>query len=256
MAPAPKFVASALRRTDASGQIARQLRTAISEGVWQPGERLPTELQLAETFEVARATAREALKLLAATGIVESVRGSAGGTYVTSPSANQVAGQLSDSLRLWYRSGDVSVREVDEARRILEGQCIALAAERRDEEDLEAIRVPLEASRDASLDWPAWLDLDTEFHTAITRASGNRILELSMTSVHMMRPATNSVFVRYLDRARVVEQHTEILEGIEAGDAGMAEAAFDRHIAYLDQTRVRALADRRVQDVRLRDLSS
>lgn len=155
-----------------------------------------------------------------------------------------------------YGYGATSIpRIAHEARRILEGQCIALAAERRGEEGLEAIRMPLEVSRDASLDWPAWLDLDTEFHTAITRASGNRILESSMTSVHMMSPATDSVFVGYLDRARVVEQHTGIL-GLEAKDPGMAEAAFDRRVACLNQTRVRALADRRVQEVRLRDLPS
>jgi len=76
--PERTFVAEQLSRKDASGQIARQLREAIANGVWLPGERLPTELELGESFDVSRATAREALKLLSATGMVVTTRGGSG----------------------------------------------------------------------------------------------------------------------------------------------------------------------------------
>lgn len=238
-----------LGRKDASGQIARQLRNAISQGVWQPGERLPTEQELADTFEVARATAREGLKLLSATGLVVSARGSNGGTFVAVPDAEEVAEQLSDAIQLWYRAGNVTVHDVDEARWVLEMHCVELAARRRTEDDLEAIRRPVEASRDHSIDMASWLDLDLLFHTAITKAAKNKILELAMTAVHLARPATNSVFVSFLDRKAVTDQHEAIYLAIAAGDAQGAQAAFQRHVGYLDATRKEALDETDAADV-------
>ncbi|AZC13227.1 FadR/GntR family transcriptional regulator [Microbacterium sp. ABRD28] len=237
------FTPQPLGRKDASGQIARQLRAAISSGVWSPGERLPSEGELAEAFDVARATAREGLKLLSATGLVVSSRGSNGGTFVSVPDSEEVAEQLADAIQLWYRAGNVSVRDVDEARWVLEMHCVELAALRRDDTDLAAIREPVEAGKDLSLSMPDWLDLDLTFHTAITRAARNRILELAMTSVHLARPATNSVFVDQLDRERVTRQHEDIYLAIAASDPDGARAAFQRHVEYLDETRRAALKE-------------
>ncbi|MBF4994390.1 FadR family transcriptional regulator [Arthrobacter gandavensis] len=244
-----KFEPEQLGRKDASGQIARQLRNAISQGVWQPGERLPTEQELADTFDVSRATAREGLKLLSATGMVVSSRGSTGGTFVSVPDAEEVAEQLSDAIQLWYRAGNVSVHDVDEARSVLELQCVELAARRRTAADLEAIRGPVEASRDLDLDIASWLDLDLLFHTAITKAAKNKILELAMTAVHLARPATNSVFVEFLDRKTVTDQHEAIYLAIEAGDPQAAQDAFERHAGYLGDTRREALNETNAADV-------
>lgn len=237
------FTPEPLGRRDASGQIARQLRTAISSGVWSPGERLPSEVELAEAFDVARATAREGLKLLSAAGLVASVRGSNGGTFVAVPDSEEVAEQLADAISLWYRAGNVSVRDVDEARWVLEMHCVELAALRRDDDDLAAIKAAVDAAKDADLPMPEWLDLDLIFHTAITRAARNPILELAMTAVHLARPATNSVFVDQLDRDRVSDQHEAIYLQIAAGNPDGARAAFQGHVEYLDETRRQALQE-------------
>lgn len=246
---ASPFVPEQLERKDASGQIARQLRRAISEGQWAPGERLPSELELGETFDVSRATAREALKLLSATGLVQSARGSNGGTFVAIPDAEAVAEQLSDSIRLWYRAGNVSLKDVDEARYVLEMHCVEMAALRRTDDDLAAISRPVEASRDFEMDIVEWLDLDLEFHTAITKAAKNQILELSMKSVHLMRPATNTVFVELLDRETVTNQHEAIYLAIAAADPEAARSAFQTHVDYLDKVRREALADLNATEV-------
>ncbi len=237
------FVPQQLERKDASGQIARQLRSAISSGLWAPGQRLPSEQDLAESFDVSRATAREALKLLSATGLVHSSRGSNGGTFVGVPDTEAIAEQLSDSIRLWYRAGNVSLHDVDEARWVLEMHCVDLAARRRSDEDLVAISRPVEASRDVDMDIVEWLDLDLEFHTAVSKAAKNKILELSMMSVHLSRPATNTVFVELLDRQTVTDQHEAIYLAIAAGDPEGAQEAFQAHVSYLDDVRRMALAD-------------
>jgi len=243
------FEATALGRKDASGQIATQIRRAISEGLWEPGERLPTEQEFADTFDVSRATAREALKLLSATGLVATSRGSNGGTYVTAPNAGDVAAQLSDAIQIWYRAGNVSLRDVDEARWVLEMHCVDLAARRRTDDDLTRMLDPIERSRDATMDMADWLDLDLDFHTAVTKAAKNPILELAMTSVHLARPATNTVFVGLLDRDLVCDQHFDIYAAIRDGDPDRAQEAFKAHVTYLDQTRREALADADASEV-------
>jgi GntR family transcriptional repressor for pyruvate dehydrogenase complex len=248
------FQATTLSRRDASGQIARQLRTAITTGVWEPGERLPSENELGETFDVSRATAREALKLLSATGLVTFQRGASGGSFVAVPDADDVAKQLSEAIQLWYRVGNISVHDVDEARWELERICVKMAAMRRTDTDIEAIRGPVEAARDFSLPMTEWLDFDLEFHSAITAAARNKILELAMTAVHLSRPATNDMFVDLLGRQDVWQQHDRIATAIANGDPDAAEQALSAHVTYLGQVRDRALADLQVDDVVISDL--
>lgn len=252
--PTAAFKPEALTRRDASGQIAKQLREAILRGQWKPGDRLPTEQELAGVFDVARGTAREALKHLSASGMINSSRGSGGGTYVVVPAAEDVASRLSEAIMLWFRAGDVSVGEVDEARLTLERQCVALAAERRTEEDLEAMAAPLARAQDPELDTAEWLNADLDFHTAITRAAGNRILELAMTSVHLVRPMTNTVFVDLLDRDTIQGQHEAIFEAIRDQDADRACARLLDHVNHLDEVRTQALADRRAREVPISSL--
>ncbi|MFC0446966.1 FadR/GntR family transcriptional regulator [Rhodococcus jostii] len=249
------FTPQALTRKDASGQIAKQLRSAIADGVWGPGERLPTEMDLAETFDVSRNTAREALKLLSATGLLTSSRGGVGGgTYVAVPDSDEIAEVLGDAIRLWFRAGDVTVHDVDEARRVLEEFSVAMAAERHTDTDLDAIHGPVLAAHDFEMGIEDWLDLDLEFHTAITRAAHNPILELAMTSVHLIRPVTNRVFVDRLDRRTVMEQHEAMYQAIAGGDPDQARAAFATHIDYLDRVRQDVLRDLDTDDVRISDI--
>jgi len=250
----PEFEPAELSRRDASGQIALQLRKAINDNVWEPGERLPTEKELADTFDVSRATAREALKLLSATGLVQSTRGGQGGTFVTVPDADQVATQLSDAIRLWFRVGNVTVHNVDEAREKLETMCVRLAAQHRTPEDLTAIRHAVDAARDLEMDIDQWLEWDLAFHTAISRATKNPILELAMMSVHLSRPATNTVFVNLLGREEVLQQHHEICEAIAASDSERAERALLTHVGYLNEVRRDALLALEVDDVPLSQL--
>ena len=110
------------------------------------------------------------------------------------------------------------------------------------------------ASRDFDMDIAEWLGLDLEFHTAITRAAHNPILELAMTSVHLIRPVTNRIFVDRLDRRSVTEQHEQMYEAIATGDPVKSRAAFTGHIGYLDSVRSEVLRDLNADDVRISDI--
>ncbi len=234
MAATPTFVPQALTTKGAAAQIADQLREAIASGVWNPGDRLPPEWQLAQDYGVSRGTVREALRLVAANNLINSIRGAAGGTFVVVPGAETVAGQIGDFIVLRLRAGELSVGEVDHARRLLERECVRLAAHNRTADDLAAIRAPIDRVRaDESMEIAAWLAADVEFHTAIAVAAKNGIIELAMTAVHLVRPRTNTLLLGKLEKTPVWQQHESIYEAIRAQDPDTAVAAFEAHVDYL-----------------------
>jgi len=253
--PTSGFRPRRLTRASAATQIADQVRDAILRGELSAGARLPSEHELAEQYDVSRATVREAIKLLSAARLVESARGASGGTFVVLPDPATVAASIGDTLSLWFASGSTSLAEVSEAREAIERICVRLAAQRRDDDDLREIRAAVEQARDPDADLDLFLRRDLEFHIAICRAAKNQVLELPMTAIHLIRPWTNVVVFELLDRELIAAQHERILAAIEAGDADAAEAAFDEHIAHLAALRAAALRDRGEDEVAIAALA-
>jgi len=112
-----------------SKQIAEQQREAIVSGHFKIGERLPTEDELAQGFRVSRPRVREALKRLAAQNRGRAFRGPTGGNFVVKPSYDGLATSLSDAAALLVGMGALDIVEIIEARRVLQGSCLQLAAQ-------------------------------------------------------------------------------------------------------------------------------
>jgi GntR family transcriptional repressor for pyruvate dehydrogenase complex len=228
----------------AAEAIAGQVRGALIEGRLQPGDRLATEPEMAEDFGVSRSTVREAIRILRGQGFVHTVRGAKGGHFIVTPQTDVVAESVGETLGLWFEAGTVSVGEVDEARNIVEAACVRLAAERRSDEDLEAMEAVLAEAAVDDQPLRGFLDLDVRFHRCIARAARNRLLELPMTAIHLIRPRTN-VLLRRHDRETVRAQHRQLYEAIRNRDADAAEAAFHGHASYIAQEREAAAEERR-----------
>ena len=229
------FTPQRIDKRGAAEVIADELYERIAGGQWQPGDRLPAEWQLAEGYGVSRGTVREALRILASRSLVRSTRGAQGGTFVTAPPVQMVADQLGDFIVLQLRTGALTPAAVYHARRILERECVRLAALHRSAEDLRAIEAPISrVEADPDMPTEAWLAADVEFHTAIAGAADNAILQLAMTAVHAVRPQTNLPLRRALDRDTVWSQHRAILEAIRRQDPEEAERALEAHADYLD----------------------
>lgn len=238
-----EFQPIAVEPRSAADQIARQLREALTTGALRPGDRLAPEPNMAADFGVSRATLREAIKILRAQGVLQTQRGARGGHFVVSPQTDVLAESVGQTFGLWFDAGDISVAEVDEARLVVERACVALAAERRDDGDLAAMRQVLEDARDPALTLDQFLELEVMFHRRIAQAARNRLLELPMTAIHIVRPRTNRL-LRRPDRSVVLEQHTALYEAIAAGDPKLAQDALDAHVGFLEHERAAALAER------------
>lgn len=250
-----RFEPQPVRMKSAAAQIADQIRAGIERRELVAGDRLAAEYDLATQFGVSRATVREAIKILAASRLVQSTRGANGGTFIVLPDSDFAAGSLGEVIGLWFQSGDISLAEVDGARAWVERGCVRLAAENRTDEDLATICRFVEEARDPTITIDEWLARDIDFHVAISRAAKNRVLELAMTAIHMARPRTNTLLIAVLEREPVIRQHQAIWEAIRDGDPDAAERALIAHVDHLARVQDAALANRSAKEISIAALS-
>jgi GntR family transcriptional regulator, transcriptional repressor for pyruvate dehydrogenase complex len=150
------------------------IKQRIAEGILRPGDQLPPENELARELGLSRTPVREAVKVLAAAGILVVRHGR--GTFV-SDGAQASLGQL---LLFEIYLKDSTPQKLMEVRRIFERSCAELAAQRRTEGDLAEMRAcierlrPLAAADPPNLD--ATLEADLAFHRAIYKAAKNELV--------------------------------------------------------------------------------
>ena len=157
-------------------QVEDALRKAVLGGVLRTGERLPAEAELARQFSVSRPTIREALSALETQGLIRKVPGAGGGSFVQAVDHESMGVTLSESMHNLMRLGSLTFDEVAMARQFLEVPSAALAAVNRSEEDVAELRKIVSEQKARSVDDPAVPELDAQFHSAIARMSGNRVL--------------------------------------------------------------------------------
>ena len=209
--------------------VARQLRQAIISGQFPPGARLPTEVELCESFGVSRATIREALGSLVGQGLIAKARGLNGGSFVLHPSVDQASDSLHLSLQRLGASDGMSVGEIVESRYLLELPAARLAAARRTDADIAELRACSHRYKGQAV--PSG---DRRFHRAVAVASGNRLLQMAIEPI-------NLVLGEQLDRSRypkgflaeIDAHHLAIAEAIAAGDEARSETLMREHLDSL-----------------------
>jgi GntR family transcriptional repressor for pyruvate dehydrogenase complex len=173
------FQKMVLRQERLSDQVKNHLKQAILDGKFKPGSKLPPEDQIAGIFSVSKVTAREALREMETEGLIEKRRGSQGGSFVAQPGSEK----MEQAINNFYRFGGLTPEELVEFRQILEPALVALAAERRTEEDLKAIKANIEeveaAIRQGRQNQPKAI----EFHRLIANACHNRLISAVMDAL-------------------------------------------------------------------------
>lgn len=224
----------------AGERIAERLVTAIALGYFVPGQRLPSERDMAGMLEVSRATVREAVGRLAAEGYVEVRRGRSGGAYVVADwlpaSAEKVRRTLLPSWR--------AMEGLLDCRSCVEQMIASVAARRRTEEDADAIRTALAAYRDAGEDRELSRAADEALHGAVARATHNpylvRMSEHLRQAVGLgfrAEPYTAAI------RHTALEQHGRLAHAVIDGRSPLAGEIAARHFT-LTESRIRDLVAR------------
>lgn len=214
-------------------QVADQLRDLIVTGAIADGARLPNEGELAAQFGVSRATVREALRILAAQNLITTKVGPAGGTVVSVPSIDNLAGMISSGLEILTGFERLSLEELLEARELVEVPAARFAALRRTKTDLSTLRASIPEPQDAREPEERFVQ-NRDFHGAVVGAAGNGLLALAADPIfrvlqtHLSRSALDDAF-----HGAIAEQHRSITDAIEQGDAEAAGFEMREHLAYL-----------------------
>jgi len=237
-----------LNTTSLSQQVADKIRDAISNGTLKPEQRLPSETELAERFQVSRPTIREALKRLAAQNLVRSRRGPSGGTFVTRPSAGDLGESLTGAMTLLAGMGEFNLEEITIARRGLESLCCRLEAQQRTQEHLQSMLIELELQQDSEISPEDFCASDVRLHRVIADATDNGVLKFVMYAViESLQPVANMVAFRHREREVIVDQHLRLLAALEQQDPGLAESIIQEQVDYLHQQQVKAQAARQTK---------
>ena len=221
-----------VERLAAPGTLTDRVSSALIDLIcrkdFPPGTRLPSEMAMAERFGVSRTVIREAVSRLKSEGLVESRQGS--GVFVRAGNMDapfRINPNIMDSVQ--------SVLQVVEIRKALEGEIAALAAERRSEDQMGAIRRALEKIDAAVATGSDGVDADIVFHRTITEATGNpHFLALIEFLFNFLRKATQ--ITRGIEATRAVltqqvkDEHRAIVEAIDNQDAKAARAAARLHM--------------------------
>jgi GntR family transcriptional regulator, transcriptional repressor for pyruvate dehydrogenase complex len=202
--------------------VADWLLTYISDEDLGVGTKLPTERALAGRFDVSRASVRQALAALQSKGIIEVRHGD--GTYLRRrPEERRALETLLDKRR--------KLSEVIEARGVIEVTLAGLAAARRDERDVRAIRRALDHMRTEIESGGLGAEGDRLFHGAVTVAAHNPLLGELMDYLGGLIHETRIASLSQPGRPRrSAAQHEAIADAIEAGDVAGAESAMRAHI--------------------------
>lgn len=215
--------------------VMQHIKEQIESGAYPPGSKLPTVVQFAESFQVGRSTIREALSGLKALGWVSIKHG--GGSFVNEELPNQENSDAADGI--FYKTE--LFQEVLEVRKYIEVGCAALAAKRRNDDDIAALKQTLELM-EASLDDEEASDhADFHFHLCIARASHNSLflsMMESMTERMQMSMKESRRLWFFADRATaeaLLEEHKLIYEAILAQNAVLASERIMQHISKVDQ---------------------
>jgi GntR family transcriptional repressor for pyruvate dehydrogenase complex len=197
------------------------------------GDRLPTEAELVERFDVSRTVIREAARLLVQRGLVTVSPGR--GMAVAAVDGSVIAEQYGFLLRL----GGGSFEQLMELRLILEVEMAALAAARRTETQLAELAELNRRLQDADPSSREFLDADLLFHEKIAEASGNPFFLLVMRPVNTFLGDTYSTGAGYPSEAgHTVEEHREIAQAIGAGDPARARFAAENHLRRIARNRM------------------
>ena len=206
--------------------VANRLVTAIALGEFVPGQRLPSERDLATTLGVSRTTVREAIQRLAALGYVDVRRGRMGGAYVLEgmgPEANEMIRRT--LLPEWS-----NLEGLFDFRQLVEPLIARTAAERVAPENEKEIRTALGGYVAAGDDREASRAADQAVHAAVAKATGNPYLASLSGQIRRQislgfgaEPYSREI------RARAVKDHTALAEAVIAGKGAAAGRIAARH---------------------------
>jgi GntR family transcriptional regulator, transcriptional repressor for pyruvate dehydrogenase complex len=228
-----------LRERRTFKEIANQIRLMINSGALKPGDKLPTENELAAQFRAGRLSVREALRMLEQAGLIVVRQGSTGGSYVKHLDSTVAVESFIDLM--WQ--GDVSIEHLTDARSAIEALVVRKAFDSMTEESIAILDSSVRDLEDLLLsasraEYPVDPTL-TDFHMLLAEATGNPIFPIILKvllemTMRVMKPATVGI-----DRLEEhVVSHREVVTALKNGDLAGALHALEKHMIGVSRRHV------------------
>lgn len=206
-------------------QVFEQLKQMIADGEWKPGDRLPSETELASQFGISRVTVRQALQKLSALSLIETRLGE--GSFVRKAEIEETLDQLIPTA---YLSHD-AIEHVFEFREIIETASARLAARRADADDIKELRkIQKRCEKAADEAGEAFSEADLAFHFKIGEITGNPMIIRTNQILQDTLRATMAEVIRRMGCGPALEYHGKIIDAIEAHDEDTVAALMAAHI--------------------------
>ena len=211
-------------------RVVEKVLELISSGAWKSGYRLPPERELSEAFGVSRTVVREAVKALEARGVLESTTGS--GVSVRRADFNIVSLSLQTYMQLANRD-DFEIR-LNEVRRVLEVEMVALAAVRRTPEQLAKLHRICQQMRVETNTAKQMAELDFSLHVTLAEATQNELFKVLLAP--LINQLRDHIILTWEDFPRpvgqVFDQHEAIVAAVGNGEADAARQAMIKHLMF------------------------
>lgn len=219
------------RKATVGADTLQSLKGLVCGGIYGHGAKLPSERDLAEQLGVSRPSIREALRALAAMGVLETRHGS--GAQVVETSVNL----LKAPFEMFVLLEQPSVYELYEARELIEVFLAGRAAERRTEEDLAALKSALDEMRDNIQDVPSMTEANIRFHETLAAVAHQPVLESLMHCLQDgIRICIEATLPGVTHGQVTYEIHEEIYHAVKRRNPADAQRAMTIHMAKAIET--------------------
>jgi GntR family transcriptional repressor for pyruvate dehydrogenase complex len=209
--------------------IIEQIKASIERSELVPGDKLPSERELAERLSVSRSAVREAISVLESAGMVRIMQGI--GVFLEEDRHKDLSARMNGII---HQQG-MNLVELLEVRQGIEGQAAYLTAARRSQLDLKVIENAYEGLQNAVLEQKVAAAEDYQFHISIVEASRNQMLlqavKLFSDRFQQGLHKSRSESMRIPGKSQVVlEEHLKIIEAIREQNAEKAQKAMWQHL--------------------------
>ena len=211
-----------------SDEVIEHIISGIKEGTFQPGEKLPSEKELAKEFGLSRASIREAIQKLSMLGILEVKHGK--GSYITENPSLEPLKEIVSPLLI---SGGIGVLELLEARKTIEGGTASIAAEKANSEDIKELATILKSMEQARVakDIEEYSSLDLKFHLTISKISNNTILHRMVKTIRDLIYEQQVEMNKYPEIiSSAMKFHIKIFNAIKQANGEEAANHMERHL--------------------------
>ena len=221
-------------------RVSTKIKGLIFDGILAPGDRLPSETELAQQFDVGRQTIREALRILELSGFITIQKGGSGGPLIRTTILNTINNLFLDAFRL----EKVTTEELTLARIEIEKVMLGHAIDLADDQDILGLRENIQMARKKIDQNIMAIDENVEFHNLLARTSRNHVFVMVVGSIMaVVRDHTSRLTASLEGKNRVlrysesviisrnaVDIHEEIVNAVLEKDREKAMVLMDTHV--------------------------